>query len=234
MLALLGQLGILLTILVFAVIIGLVMGFAGLSKKVAVTMAVGYGAGIFILTFLVSRYWDTVYKVVYEYNFIIFLVMAVVIIYTGFHTIREWKIHRKNHVKASFTVMISSHLCCLGAVMTGIILVSPFIEISIATIGQYAAVLLSLAIIIFYFASEAIIRNIKKPYPVLLGNFMFFVGFYFLVSAVVIPNINTVLQSSMSPLDIPSMQTLIYTFVFVIMLVFTGFYFAKKNSNLIR
>lgn len=234
MLELLWQLGILSAVLVFGVKIGLATGFSGLSKKAATAIALGYGAGIYILTFLVSGYTDMVYKVVYEYNFVIFLTMAVVIIYAGFHTIKEWKVHRKNHAKASCAAMIAPCPCCFGAVVAAIVLASPFIGVSTACVGQYAAVFLSITILAFYFMSEVIVRVIKKPYPVLLGNFMLFVGFYFLASAIVIPNISTVLQSPMNPLDIPSVETLVYASLSVIILAFIGFYMTKKKSYLIQ
>ncbi len=234
MLELLWQMGILSAVLVFGVKIGLASGFAGLSKKAAVAIAVGYGAGIYLSAFLVSGCTDLVYKVVYDYNFVIFIVMAVVIIYAGFHTIRKWKVHRKNHAKASCAAMIAPCPCCFGAVIAAIVLASPFIGVSTAAIGQYAAVFLSLTIMTFYFASEAIVRIVKKPYPVLLGNFMLFVGLYFLASAIVIPNISTVLQSPMGPMDVPSTETLAYASVFVIILMFAGFYVTKKRSNLIQ
>lgn len=234
MLELLWQLGILSAVLVFGVKIGLATGFAGLSKKAAAAIAAGYGVGILILTFLVSGYTDIVYKVVYDYNFAIFLAMAVVIIYAGFHTIREWKVHRKNHAKASCAAMIAPCPCCFGAVVAAIVLASPFIGVSTAFVGKYAAAFLSITILAFYLASGAIVRIIKKPYPVLLGNFMLFVGFYFLASAIVIPNISTVLQSPMNPMNMPSIETVNYTVISVIILAFIGFYVTKKQSSLIQ
>jgi predicted transporter len=234
MLELLWQLGILSAALVFGVKIGLAAGFAGLSKKAAAAIAAGYGAGIYILTFLISGYTDLVYKVVYDYNFAIFTAMALVIIYAGFHTIREWKVHRKNHAKASCAAMIAPCPCCFGAVLAAIVLASPFIGVSTTSVGQYAAVFLSITILAFYFASNAVVRITKQPYPILLGNFMLFVGFYFLASAIVIPNISKVLQSPMNPMDVPSTETLIYASVFVLVLMFAGFYITKKKSNLIQ
>ncbi len=234
MLELLWQMGILSAVLVFGVKIGLASGFAGISKKAAVALAAGYGLGIFILAFLVSGHTDIVYKIVYDYNFAIFLAMSVIIMYAGFHTIREWKVHRKNHAKVSCAAMIAPCPCCFGAVIAAIVLDSPFIGVSTAFIGEYAAVFLSITILAFYFASGAIVNVFKKPYPVLLGNFMLFVGLYFLASAIVIPNISTVLQSQMSPLTVPSAKTLIYALLLVILLVFIGFYLTKKRSILIQ
>ena len=228
MLELLWQMGILSAVLVFGVKIGLATGFAGISKKMAVVIALGYGAGILALSALVSGYTDIIYKIVYDYNSVIFLVMAAVITYTGFHTIREWKIHRKNHATASCMAMIAPCPCCFGAVVAAIILASPFIGASSLAIGKYAAVFLTMTIIAFYLASGAIVRIVKKPYPVLLGNFMLFVGLYFLASAIVIPNIAPVLASKMNPITIPSVGMLVYAFIAVIILLVIGFFTTRK------
>jgi predicted transporter len=234
MLELLWQLGILLAILVFGVKIGLVTGFAGLSKKSVGVIAANYGAGIYILTFLISERADMVYKVVNEYSFVIFMALALIITYTGFYTLREWKLHGKNSSKVLNAAMIALCPCCFGAVLAAIVLASPFTGVSIAFIGQYAAIYLSFTIVAFYFASGAIIRISKEPFPVLLGNFMLFVGLFFLAFAILIPNIDTVLKSPMSPVNVPSVRTLIYASVVVIILLFIGFYRAKKKSDLIQ
>ena len=125
MLELLWQLGILSAVLVFGVKIGLAMGFANISKKTAVAIAAGYGAGIFILASLLTGYTDIVYKIFYEYNFVIFLLMSIVISYAGFHTIREWKVNHKNHAKASCAAMIAPCPCCFGAIVTATVIASP-------------------------------------------------------------------------------------------------------------
>jgi len=234
MLELLWQIVILTAVLVFGVQIGLASEFAGLSKKAAAVVAIGYGIGILVLTFIISGYTDIVYKIVYDYNFAIFFVLAILSIYAGFKTIREWKGNQKNHAKASCVAMIAPCPCCFGALLVAILLASPFIGVSTSVIGQYVAVFLSITVLAFYFSSGRLMRIIKKPYPILLGNLMLFVGFYFLASAIVIPNINLVLQSPMSPMTMPSIETLIYVVIFVVILVVTGFYITKKKSSLIQ
>jgi predicted transporter len=127
--------------------------------------------------------------------------------------------------------MIAPCPCCFGAVVVAIVLVSPIIGVSSATIGQYAALLLSLTIGVFYFASGAIVRIVKKPYPILLGNFMLFAGFYFLASTILLPNINAVIQSPMRPTNINSVTTLSYVAILVVILIVIGFYRTKKQYN---
>jgi predicted transporter len=63
---------------------------------------------------------------------------------------------------------------------------------------------------------------------------MMFMGFYFLASAIVIPNIATVLSSEMSPMTIPSIETIIYALIGLVGLIILGVYVNKKTSNLIQ
>ena len=231
MLELLWQLGILSTVLIFGIKIGLAIGFAGLSKKVGVIIAASYGIGTLELASIISGYANLLYKVVYDYNFVLFSLMALIISYAGLITIREWKVHHKNHAKATCAAMIAPCPCCFGAVVVAIVLISPIIGVSSATIGQYAALLLSLTIVVFYFASGAIVRIVKKPYPILLGNFMLFAGFYFLASTILLPNINAVIQSPMRPTNINSVTTLSYVAILVVILIVIGFYRTKKQYN---
>ncbi len=234
MLELLWQMGILSAVLVFGVKIGLASGFAGLSKKFAALIAVGYGMGILILSAVISGQNELIYKVVYDYNFVIFLAMALVIIYAGFHTLKEWKMHQKNHASASCMAMIAPCPCCFGAVIAAIVLASPFIGASSIAIGKYAAVFLTITIAVFYLASGAIVKIVKKPYPVLLGNFMLFVGFYFLASAIVIPNIATTMSSKLNPMTITSVNLLMYAVISLIVLLTIGIYTSKRYSSLIN
>ncbi len=231
MLELLWQLGILSTVLIFGVKIGFAMGFAGLSKKIGVAIALGYGAGILILSSMVSGYANILYTVVYDYNFVLVLIMSLIIGYAGFITIREWKIHHKNHAKATCAAMIAPCPCCFGMVVAAIVLISPIIGVSSAAIGQYSAVILSLTILISYFTSGLVVKITKKPYPILLGNFMLFAGFYFLASAILLPNISAVVQSPMRPTNITSLTTLSYVVLLAIILLILGYYRTKRQSN---
>ncbi|MDI6645130.1 MAG: DUF2162 domain-containing protein [Methanobacteriaceae archaeon] len=234
MLELLWKLGVLTAVLVFGVKIGLAMGFANLSKKLAALIAVGYGVGILILTKITEGYADVLQKIVYDYNFIIFVLMAIIIFYAGFRTVKEWKIHKKNQAKASCMAMVAPCPCCFGAILATIVLVSPLIGISTFSIGVYAALFLSITIGISYLASNYIIKMTQLPYPILLGNYMIFVGLYFLAAAIILPNINSVLSSQITPLEIPSVITIFYVVVALLALTAVGVYISKKTSPLIE
>ena len=155
MLDVLWQIGIVSLVLVFGIIIGLASGFVRLSKKTATGVAIGYGGAIIILSFFITRYIDTVQKMVYGYTFAIFMVIAIIIICAGFYTIREWKLHRI--INASCVAMTISCPCCIGFIIAVIVLASPFIGVSTSILGLYAAVLLSITTLALYFASGAVV-----------------------------------------------------------------------------
>jgi predicted transporter len=230
MIGLLWQLGILSAVLIFGVKIGLAMGFSGLSKKVGVLIALGYGAGIFLLSTMVTGSSNPFYKTIVDYNFVMFSVMSLIIIYAGLHTIREWKVNQKNHAKATCAAMIAPCPCCFTAVIAAIILAAPVIGASSALIGQYAAVFLTVTILAVYFSSDLIVKLVNRPYPILLGNFMLFAGLYFLATVIVLPNINQVLQSPMKPYDVSSISTITYVVVLAVVLLLIGFYKTRRES----
>ncbi|MCK9152048.1 DUF2162 domain-containing protein [Methanobacterium alcaliphilum] len=230
--SLLWQVGVLSVLLVFGIKIGLAMGFAGLSKKMAAAITIGYGLGILALTTLASAYMSSIQGFFTEYSSLITIIMAAVIMYAGFHTINEWKQNKKNTAKATCMAMVAPCPCCFGAVIAVIIMVSPLIGLSAATIGRYSALFLMILIAVFYLASGAIVKMVKKPYPVLLGNFMLFAGLYFMASAIVLPNINSVLSTTMTPLSVPSITTLVYAILGAVALLVVGVYMTKKRSTL--
>ncbi|BAW31074.1 MAG TPA: DUF2162 domain-containing protein [Methanothermobacter sp.] len=230
----LWEAGILSVILLFGVKIGLAMGLAGLSRKKAAIIIIAYSAGILGLSALANPYMETLHHYFTEYASLMTIIMAAILIIAGAYTIKEWKQHQKNTATTTCLAMIAPCPCCFGAVTLSIILIAPIIGASALTIGKYAAILLGIFIGIFYLTSKTIAKISKKPHPILLGNFMLFAGLYFLASAIVLPNINSVLATKMSPITIPDPQTLTYAIIGAILLIGLGIITNRKNSTLIK
>ncbi len=234
MMELLWKLGILSVVLVFGVKIGLAMGFAGLSKKVTAAIILGYGGGILLLTYIASGFVDQLQGFVYDYSSVLGIAMAAIILYAGFHTLKEWKINENSSVTGTCMAMIAPCPCCFGAAVAAIIIASPMIGASAMVVGEYAVLFLMVVMTVCYLISGLIGRVLNKPYPVLLGNFMLFAGFYFLTSAIVIPNIGTVLSQEMSPLNIPDFWMFVYALIIVIILTMAGFIITRQKSPLLK
>jgi predicted transporter len=230
MMDLLWQLGILSVVMVFGIKIGLALGFAGLSKKVVAAIILGYGGGILLLTFVAGSFTEQLQGFVYDYSSVLGIAMAAIILYAGFHTLKDWKINNKNSIKSTCMAMIAPCPCCFGAAVAAIIIAAPMIGASAFAVGEYAAVFLMITMAVCYMISGLIGRALNKPYPVLLGNFMLFAGFYFLTSAIVIPNISTVLSQQMSPVDIPDIWTFAYALITIVVLTVAGYYIARNRS----
>lgn len=87
--SILWQLGILASIIVFGVKLGLATGLANLSKKYLATICVGYGGGVLILAQISSYYTKQIIDMIYTYNSLFFIIMAIIMILAGIFTIRE-------------------------------------------------------------------------------------------------------------------------------------------------
>ena len=109
---------------------------------------------------------------------------------------------------------------------------APTIGVTSLDLSWYAAAALVGVMIVTYFASNAIVKSIKKPYPVILGNFMLLLGAYFLLSAIVIPNIAGVLSKTSSPITIGSPQDVLMIIVAFAILILGGVVMNKRDNIL--
>ena len=111
-------------------------------------------------------------------------------------------------------------------------LVAPTVGLGAVDLSKYVALALVLTIIVTYFASNVFVRYVDKPYPIVLGNFMFFLGIYFLLSALVIPNIAAIMNKSMGSISIASMDSLMGSIVALIILIAIGIILSRKRNIL--
>ncbi len=229
---LLWQLGILSAVLIFGIKLGLATGLANMSKRYLAMVSIGYGAGVLILTEISSFYTAQITDLIYTYNFEFFLIMAVIMILAGIFTIREYKVFEKNTTAATCMAVVAPCPCCFGSIIVSIMLVAPTVGLGLMNLSIIVAAALVLTIIVTYFASNYLIRFIKKPYPIVLGNFMFFLGIYFLISALCLPNITALLQSPMDAISIQSPEYILAVLGLMLMIMFLGAFYFKNNSYL--
>ena len=230
--SILMQVGILSAVLVFGIKVGLASGLANISKKYLAGVCIGYGAGVLILSKVASYYTSQLTNLIYTYNSGFFIIMAAIMIVAGVLTIREYKVHNKNTSTATCMVVIAPCPCCFGVIIATILLLAPTVSIGVFILSEYVAVALVATILISYFASNTIVKFIKKPYPIILGNFELFLGVYFLLSAIVLPNIATALSKQFSGISIQSFNSLFMFIVLAIVLIVIGYFMTKKSSLL--
>ena len=122
--------------------------------------------------------------------------------------------------------------CCFGSIIVSIMLVAPTVGLGLFNLSVIVAAALVLTILGTYYASNHLIRFIKKPYPIVLGNFMFFLGIYFLLSALFLPNITALLMDPMDAITIQSPEYILAVLGLMLMIMFLGGFYFKNNSYL--
>ena len=227
----LWQVGILSAVLIFGIKLGLATGLANMSKRYLAVVSIGYGAGVLILTEISSFFTEQITDLIYTYNFEFFLIMAVIMILAGIFTIREYKVFEKNTTAATCMAIVAPCPCCFGSIIVSIMLVAPTVGLGLMDLSFIVAAALVLTIVVTYYASNYLVKFIDKPYPIVLGNFMFFLGIYFLLSALFLPNITAMIQNPMEAISIASPYSLIGALILVLVIALIGGVISKKTSN---
>ncbi len=227
----LWQVGILSAVLIFGIKLGLATGLANMSKKYLALVSIGYGGGVLILTEISSYFTKQITDLIYTYNFEFFLIMAVIMILAGLFTIREYKVFEKNTTAATCMAVVAPCPCCFGSIIVSIMLVAPTVGLGLMDLSFVVAGALVLTIVLTYFASNYLVKFINKPYPIVLGNFMFFLGIYFLLSALFLPNITAMIANPMDAISISSPYYLIGALILVLAIMLVGGLIARRNSN---
>ena len=229
----LWQIGVFAAVILFGTKLGVASGLANLSKKKLALLCLGYGGGIMILSAIASLYTSQITELINKYNSILFLIMAIIMIAAGIYTIKEWKKHEKNTMRTTRMILVAPCPCYFGSILASIIMAAPTVGLGAFSLSQYVAVVMVVVIIIGYFASNLIIKFLKKPYPIVIGNFMLFLGIYFLLSSILIPNIIQVFNQSMRSMTIPSLSSLALSFAIAIVIVVIGIIVSRRNDFLI-
>ena len=179
----LWQVGVFAAVILFGTKLGIASGLANLSKKKLALLCLGYGGGIMILSAIASLYTSQITNLINSYNSILFFIMAIIMITAGIYTIKEWKKHEKNTMRTTRMILVAPCPCYFGSILASIIMAAPTVGLGAFSLSQYVAVVMVLVIAIGYFASNLIVKFLKKPYPIVIGNFMLFLGIYFLLSS---------------------------------------------------
>lgn len=230
----LWQVGVFAAVILFGTKLGIASGLANLSKKKLALLCLGYGGGIMILSAIASLYTSQITNLINSYNSILFFIMAIIMITAGIYTIKEWKKHEKNTMRTTRMILVAPCPCYFGSILASIIMAAPTVGLGAFSLSQYVAVVMVLVIAIGYFASNLIVKFLKRPYPIVIGNFMLFLGIYFLLSSILIPNIIQVFNQSMKYMTIPSLSSLVFTFAIAIVIVAIGIIVSRKNDFLIK
>lgn len=207
-------------ILLLGVQIGLTMGWANLSRKKATATILAITGGIILINYLASGYVTQIQGFIQNYSPVLGIILATLLLYTGFHTLKDWKTKTTpNSIKIAISIVI---------------ITSPILVTSAVVMGNYATLVLIMVVTLAYLGLGVMNRALNLSPQVLVGNFMLLAGFYFLTSALVIPNISTISSQQMRPLNIPDLGMFVYALLIVVMLLAAGYYLTRRRSPLLN
>ena len=229
----LWQIGVFTAVILFGTKLGIASGLANLSKKNLALLCLGYGGGLMLLSAIASLYTSQITEFINSYNSILFFIMAIIMITAGFYTIKEWKKHENNTMRTTRMILVAPCPCYFGSILASIIMAAPTVGLGAFSLSQYVAIVMVLVIINGYFASHIIIKFLKKPYPIVIGNFMLFLGIYFILSSILIPNMIKTFNRTMNSITIPSLSSLAITFGVAIVIIVIGIVVSRKKDFLI-
>ena len=172
-------------ILAFGVEIGLSSGLSNLRKKSFLMLCVMYCGGIFVFTEILAFFTKNSIDVLSDYVSIIYGIMAIALILGAFKIIQKYKNDEYlfDCVKIANIITIP---CCIISMAINILVIQPTIDLSLHRLNLYSCILLLLVMAICYLTSKYI-DIIRKPYPILLSNYMLIFGEYFLFTALFLP-----------------------------------------------
>lgn len=223
------QLGLIVILLVFGFSMGLSLKIIDFSKKnllkvsiclILISFLIFMGESLFKSPQLVS--------IILEYNTVLFLILASIMIGSGFFILKKYKEYgeiTKKYKKISFitpylSFLIGESLCILSSSL--VLGVSNWIlSISLAVIFMI------FAIIVYRLLDK---NKITKDIPNSLGNLMLFLGTLLMILSFIFPNIVAMSGNHISAINIASIDSLVLVVIFVCIIIIIGIFYFKKNS----
>jgi len=221
--------GILISTIVFGTIIGLTLKYSNFSTKNSGVTVIAFCVAIIVFTYFISLYENLAFYIINQYNIEISLITSFLMFLIGFYLIKKGKPNVGNIYAISKFVLITIFISIFIAVISDITILSSLFRLYLFKIAIITAVLLILVSI--FYLSQYMVEILSNVQISLLGKFMILIGLYYLASAVVVPNINSVLNSPVKPIDIPSITSWTYMLILVVVLIVFGFY-RKKRQNI--
>lgn len=219
-------------ILLFGINIGLAMGLTKKSKKNVLVWMAAYCISILILSNIIG-FRSSLYGVFNNYIPEILGLMGIVTVLSGIYTILQWRKNKKEYNSLFSFALLSSSICGFIGMLSTFILLNKTPLFSTFASRAFMLGTLLLLVMVFYSFSK-FLRKAERPYPVVLGNFMILNGFYFIIAATFIPNLDNLAKVQMNPFSIDSVSSLFFMIIALLGILLLGVYLqnrALENKN---
>ena len=222
--ALVWSLGYVISIIVFSIIIGLIFYFNDTPKKNLAKYLVVSVVSTSVIVYLISLFKNQLGTAfgLYSYSFI--FLISFVLIFIGYLLSRE------NNFKNSFKKILLLSYSCFLLITFVCILSSSILGFNSLQISLFTAILFNILVIIVFFTIKRF--NLIGISFKILKDLYFIFGLYFLIVSLFLPNIMDLDMEAMRPINIVSIESMIFTFVFLIVVAVFGLWYYRKNTLL--
>ena len=223
--SLVWSLGFVISIIIFSVILGLIFYYNDTSKKTLAKYIVISVICTSVLIYSINLFKNQLYSVVGIYNYTFLFLIAFILILIGYLLSKE------TEFKSSFNKVLSlSYLCFILVAFVCILSRSDLLGLNSLQISLLTAILLNVLIIAVFFAFKKF-NLINRSFKILRDLYFVF-GLYFLIVSLFLPNIISLDMNDMKPINIVSIESMVFTIVFLIVVAILGLFYYRKNTLL--
>ena len=212
------------SIIAFSIVIGLVFCFNDTSKKTFAKYVVISIIGTSAIIYLINLFKDQLYSAIGVYNYTLLFLIAFLLIFIGYLLSKEK--YFKNTFK---NVLLLSYLCFLLIALVCVLSKSSLLGFDSLQITLFTTILFNLLIVAVFFTAKKF--ALKMPLKILRDMFFVF-GAYFFIVSLFLPNIMSLDMDEMKPINIVSIESMIFTIVFIIVVAVLGLWYYRKNTLL--
>ena len=223
--SLVWSLGYLISIIVFSTVIGLIFYFNETSKKDLAKYLFVSVICTFAMIYVMGLFKDQLYSAIGIYNYALLFLIAFILILIGYLLSKE------NTFKGSFKKVLSlSYLSFLLVALVCVLSRSDLFGLNSLQVTLVTTILFNLLIVAVFFTLKKF--NLTAESFKMLRDLYFIFGIYFLIVSLFLPNIISLNMEDMKPINIVSIESMIFTFVFIVVVTVLGLWYYRKNTLL--
>lgn len=223
--SLVWSLGYVISIIVFSLIIGLILYLNETSIKTLAKYEVISVICIPIIVYIISLFKEQLSSAIGVYSYTLIFLIAFVLIFIGYLLSKE------KNIKNSFKKVIPlSYLCFILIAFVCIISKGDLFGFNTLQISLFTTILFNLLVVVVFFTLRKL--NLIGKSSNLLRDLYFVFGVYFLIVSLFLPNIIGLDMKDMRPINIVSIESMIITIVFIVVVAVLGLWYYRRNTLL--
>lgn len=223
--SLVWSLGYVISIIVFSLIIGSILYLNETSIKTLAKYEVISVICISIIVYIISLFKEQLSSAIGVYSYTLIFLIAFVLIFIGYLLSRE------KNIKNSFKKVIPlSYLCFILIAFVCIISKGDLFGFNTLQISLFTTILFNLLVVVVFFTLRKL--NLIGKSSNLLRDLYFVFGVYFLIVSLFLPNIIGLDMKDMRPINIVSIESMIITIVFIVVVAVLGLWYYRRNTLL--